>query len=235
MTESASDGFAIQTRELRKIYRMGLVDVRALDGVSLDVRRGEFVALMGPSGSGKTTLLNQVGLMDAPTSGSILINGVETARMDESRRADLRLRQMGYIFQFFSLFMELSALENVMLPAMLASTPPEQARKRGAELLQMVGLGERFHHLPAELSGGQQQRVAIARALMNEPRILLADEPTANLDSKTSDEIIGVFRELNRNLGVTIFMVTHEPEWGRRADRIIKLRDGRVEGEEKPA
>ncbi|MEM3085571.1 MAG: ABC transporter ATP-binding protein [Halobacteria archaeon] len=214
---------------------MGKVDVRALDGVSVEVRRGEFVALMGPSGSGKTTLLNQVGLMDAPTSGSILVEGIETSRMNEAQRADLRLRRMGYIFQFFSLFNELTALENVTLPAMLASTPPEETRQRGAELLALVGLGERMGHRPTELSGGQQQRVAIARALMNRPRILLADEPTANLDSKTSDEILDVFRELNRKLGVTIFMVTHEPELGRKADRIIKLRDGRVEGEESPS
>lgn len=226
-----SDGIAIQTLDLRKVYRMGKVDVRALDGVSVTVRTGEFVALMGPSGSGKTTLLNQVGLMDGPTSGSILIEGVETARMNEAQRADLRLRRMGYIFQFFSLFNELTALENVTLPAMLASAPPEEARRRGAELLGLVGLGDRMDHRPTELSGGQQQRVAIARALMNRPRILLADEPTANLDSKTSLEIIGLFRELNRKLGVTVFMVTHEPELGKRADRIIQLRDGRVEGE----
>ncbi|MBI4362709.1 MAG: ABC transporter ATP-binding protein [Euryarchaeota archaeon] len=222
---------AIRTEDLKKIYLMGKVEVPALNGVSVSIDNGEFVALMGPSGSGKSTMLNQVGILDSPTSGRVLIDGVDTSRMDGERRAHLRLEKLGFIFQFFSLFTELTAIENVMLPMMLTGATPAACRGRAKEYLEMVGLGGRVDHKPAELSGGQQQRVAIARALMNRPKVLLADEPTANLDSKTSLEIIQLFRSLNEDTGVTVFMVTHEPDLGELADRVIMLRDGILESD----
>lgn len=193
----------------------------------MDVRieDGEFVALMGPSGSGKSTLLNMIGLLDTPTSGEIEINKINVSSLNENELADFRLREIGFVFQFFSLLMELDAVENVALPMMIDNRNTEKA----LSLLELVGIGDRADHLPNELSGGQQQRVAIARSLANDPAILLADEPTANLDTATSLQIIDLFRELNRN-GQTIVMVTHEPELGEKADRIIRLRDGMVVG-----
>lgn len=213
----------IELRDIQKIYYMGTIEVPALRGVDLNIGRSEFVALMGPSGSGKSTLLNMMGLLDAPTSGSIFIDGSDVSSLNENERADFRLRKLGFVFQFFSLLMELSALENVALPMIMDNRKYDRA----ASLLELVGLGDRASHTPNELSGGQQQRVAIARALANEPAILLADEPTANLDTESSHQIVKLFRDLNER-GQTIIMVTHEPDLGEKADRIIRLKDGRV-------
>jgi putative ABC transport system ATP-binding protein len=214
----------IELKDIRKIYYMGKIEVPALRGVDLNIGRGEFVALMGPSGSGKSTLLNMMGLLDAPTSGGIFIDGADVSSLNENERAEFRLRKLGFVFQFFSLLMELSALENVALPMIMDNRKYDRA----ASLLELVGLGDRANHTPNELSGGQQQRVAIARALANEPAILLADEPTANLDTESSNQIVGLFRELNEQRGQTIVMVTHEPDLGEKADRIVRLKDGRV-------
>ncbi|MCX9009558.1 MAG: ABC transporter ATP-binding protein [Candidatus Methanoperedens sp.] len=213
----------IELEGVKKIYYMGKIEVPALRGIDLRIDSGEFVALMGASGSGKSTLLNMIGLLDTPTSGRIVLDDVDVSSLNENERADFRLRKLGFVFQFFSLLMELSALENVALPMIMDN----RSHERAASLLELVGLGDRMNHTPNELSGGQQQRVAIARALANEPAILLADEPTANLDTESSHQIVDLFRELNGR-GQTIIMVTHEPELGERADRIIRLKDGRV-------
>lgn len=213
----------IEIENLVKTYHMGKIEVPALRGVDLTIDRGEFVSLMGPSGSGKSTLLNQIGLLDSPTAGKIVIDGVDVSSLNENERADFRLKKLGFVFQFFSLLMELNALENVALPMIM----DKRKYDRAFALLELVGIGDRSAHLPSELSGGQQQRVAIARALANEPAILLADEPTANLDTESSHQIVELFRELN-DQGQTIIMVTHEPELGEKADRIIKIKDGKV-------
>ena len=213
----------IQLTRVKKIYYMGKIEVPALRGVDLNIDSGEFVAIMGPSGSGKSTMLNMLGLLDSPTSGKIVIDGVDVSSLDENGRADFRLRKLGFVFQFFSLLLELKAVENVELPMIM----DERKFDRAAVLLDLVGMGDRTEHYPSELSGGQQQRVAIARALANEPAILLADEPTANLDTESSNQIVDLFRELN-DKGQTIIMVTHEPDIGAKADRIIRLKDGRV-------
>ena len=213
----------LQLKGVKKIYYMGNIEVPALRGVDLDIDSGEFVAIMGPSGSGKSTMLNMLGLLDSPTSGKIVIDGVDVSSLDENGRADFRLRKLGFVFQFFSLLMELKTVENVALPMIM----DERKFDRAAVLLDLVGMGDRLEHYPSELSGGQQQRVAIARALANEPAILLADEPTANLDTESSNQIVDLFRELNNN-GQTIIMVTHEPDIGAKADRIIRLKDGQV-------
>ncbi len=213
----------IELTGVKKIYYMGNIEVPALRGVDLNIDRGEFVAIMGPSGSGKSTMLNMLGLLDSPTSGKIVIDGVDVSSLDENGRADFRLRKLGFVFQFFSLLMELKAVENVALPMIM----DDRKFDRAAVLLDLVGMGDRTEHYPSELSGGQQQRVAIARALANEPAILLADEPTANLDTESSYQIVDLFRELN-NKGQTIIMVTHEPDIGAKADRIIRLKDGQI-------
>ena len=213
----------IKIDNLRKIYYMGKIEVHALRGIELVIEKGEFVALMGPSGSGKSTLLNMIGLLDTPTSGGIVIDGIEVSSLDDNERADFRLRKMGFVFQFFSLLKELNSLENVALPMIMDDRKYDHA----ASLLELVGIGDRADHSPSELSGGQQQRVAIARALANDPAILLADEPTANLDTESSNQIVDIFRELNEK-GQTIVMVTHEPELGEKADRIIRIKDGKV-------
>ena len=213
----------IKIDSLKKIYYMGKIEVHALRGIELVIEKGEFVALMGPSGSGKSTLLNMIGLLDTPTSGGIVIDGIEVSSLDDNERADFRLRKMGFVFQFFSLLKELNSLENVALPMIM----DDRKYDRASSLLELVGIGDRADHSPSELSGGQQQRVAIARALANEPAILLADEPTANLDTESSNQIVGLFRELNEK-GQTIVMVTHEPELGEKADRIIRIKDGKV-------
>lgn len=216
----------IETRDLKKTYTLGKVEVNALNGVNASVEEGEFVAIMGPSGSGKSTFLNMVGMLDVPTSGEIYLNSTEITKMDEHARVKYRLRNIGFVFQFFNLFMELTALENVMFPMMLSGHP--FYKERAEELLESVGLKPRINHLPSELSGGEQQRVTIARALANQPKLLLTDEPTANLDTKATHEIMELFGRLNEEKHQTIIMVTHNPELGAKADRIIHFRDGRV-------
>jgi len=213
----------IELTDVKKIYYMGKIEVPALRGVDLNIDKGEFVAIMGPSGSGKSTMLNMLGLLDSPTSGKIVIDGIDVSSLDENGRADFRLRKLGFVFQFFSLLMELKAVENVGLPMIM----DDRKFDRASVLLDLVGMGDRMEHYPSELSGGQQQRVAIARALANEPAILLADEPTANLDTEASNQIVDLFRELNSE-GQTIIMVTHEPDIGAKADRIIRLKDGQI-------
>ncbi len=218
----------IKTRDLKKSYTLGKVEVQALNGVDSSIEQGEFIAIMGPSGCGKSTFLNMIGMLDTPTSGEIYIDDKDVTEMNRSARAEYRLKHIGFIFQFFNLFNELTAIENVMFPMMLNKKPDH--KERAKELLNIVGLGERLHHLPSELSGGQQQRVTIARSLANSPKILLADEPTGNLDTRSSVEIIELFRKLNMEQGQTIVMVTHSLEIGEKADRIINFRDGKVEG-----
>ncbi len=218
----------IRTQGLTKIFHMGKVAVPALNGIDLSVERGEFVAIMGSSGSGKSTLLNLIGMLDAPTAGKVFIDGCDVSSLQESARAEIRLRRIGFVFQFFNLFPELTALENVMVPLMMAGQDGSACQEKALTLLTTVGLEHRLHHKPSELSGGQQQRATIARALINDPALVLADEPTANLDSKTAAEVLDLLRKLNMERGQTIILVTHEDEWGARADRIIHLRDGRL-------
>ena len=218
----------IEIRDLKKIYAVGEEPVHALDGVSLTVREGEFVAIMGASGSGKSTMLNILGCLDAPTEGSYLLDGIEVARRSRRELADIRLRKLGFVFQNFNLLPRTSAIEQVELPDLyLGRLKRGERRRRALKLLQRVGLGGRGTHTPAELSGGQQQRVAIARALMNEPPVLFADEPTGNLDTKSSIEIMNLFTELSRE-GITIVMVTHEDDIAAYATRHVVMRDGKV-------
>ena len=216
----------IEIQELQKMYLMGKIEVHALRNINLTIEKGEFVAIMGPSGSGKSTLLNMIGMLDTSTSGEIIIDGINTSAMSEKQRAEFRLKKIGFIFQFFSLLMELTALENVMLPMMMSG---ENHKDRAMTLLKIVGMVERAMHMPNELSGGEQQRVAIARALVNKPMLLLADEPTANLDTKSAEQVVNLMRKLNKEIYQTIVLVTHEPELGRKAGRIIWLKDGVVE------
>ena len=220
----------ISLRELRKIYIMGEQEVRALDGVDLDIQKGEFVAIMGPSGSGKSTLMNLIGCLDTPTSGSFLLNNQEVSKMDENELADLRNREIGFVFQTFNLLPRTSALQNVELPLVYSGVSRQERRKRAHETLKRVQLEDRATHAPSELSGGQRQRVAVARALVNNPSLLLADEPTGNLDSKTSLDIMRLFRELHEG-GNTIILVTHEEDIARYATRTIKLLDGRIQSD----
>jgi len=219
----------IQLRDIHKRYSLGEVDVHALQGVSLDIQHGEYVALMGPSGSGKTTLMNTLGCLDHPTSGSYQLEGEEVVSMSGDARARLRNRKIGFVFQNFNLLSRTSAFENVELPMMYSSRlHGVERRRRVRELLKKVGLESRSDHHPSQLSGGQQQRVAVARALANQPPILLADEPTGNLDSHTSREIMGLFRQLNEEDGITIILVTHDQEVARHSRRAIVLRDGQI-------
>jgi putative ABC transport system ATP-binding protein len=217
---------------LRRYYGMGAVQVRALDGVSLKIGRGEFIGVMGPSGSGKSTLLHLLGLLDRPTGGSLTIDGVDVGALSERERTKFRLRRLGYVFQDYALVPELTAQENVYLPSMARGMTPQECTFLCTEILTVVGLGDRIHHLPSQMSGGEQQRVAIARALVNRPALLLADEPCANLDTRNSQVILDLFRKLNRELHQTIVMVSHE-EWHKQYfDRIIMMKDGVIEKEE---
>lgn len=218
--------YVVRTRNLRKTYQMGKVLVGALRGVDLDIKRGEYISIMGPSGSGKSTLFNMIGGLDKPTEGSVYINEVDLAQLDAYELAWLRCRTIGYIFQTFNLIPVMTALENVTLPMIFAGVPEDDRKERGIELLRRVGLGDRLHHKPAELSGGQQQRVAIARAFANDPSIILADEPTGNLDLKTGKEIIGLLKELNEEKGVTVISATHDLKMIDVSDRVIWIRDG---------
>ena len=218
----------IEIKKLTRIYMMGEVRVPALNNVTFDIKRGEFAAIMGKSGSGKSTLLHQLGLLDAPTSGEIIIDGKNLLSLSESHKAKFRLERFGYVFQEYALLPELTALENVYLPAMAAGRRKEECIKNGAHTLEQVGLGNRLNHRPREMSGGEQQRVAIARALINRPDILFADEPTANLDSGSSKQILELFQKLNLDIGLTILMVTHELDDRMYVSRVIWLKDGEL-------
>jgi ABC-type lipoprotein export system ATPase subunit len=219
----------IELHDVWKVYTLDEVRVEALRGVSLAIEQGEFVALMGPSGSGKSTLMNMLGCLDRPTKGSYLLSGEEVVSMSPDARAHLRNRKIGFVFQNFNLLARTSAVENVELPLLYSRTTSSRKRRQLAEgLLEQVGLSDRLDHHPGQLSGGQQQRVAIARALVNEPSILMGDEPTGNLDSRTSKEVLQLFRDLNQRNGITIVLVTHDQDVARNAKRAIVLRDGQV-------
>ncbi len=218
----------IQLSDIAKAYKVGTEHIHALRSVSLEIHRNEYVALMGPSGSGKSTLMNILGCLDSPSGGKYVLNNISVAQMPDNELAEVRNKEIGFVFQSFNLLPRSTALENVMLPLIYAGFNKTDRLKRGKEVLEQVGLGDRMMHKPNELSGGQRQRVAIARALVNRPAIILADEPTGNLDSKTSVEIMGLFEEIHKN-GNTIILVTHEEDIAQHAHRIIRLKDGVVE------
>jgi ABC-type lipoprotein export system ATPase subunit len=223
----------IELRDITKTYHLGEIDVPVLKGVSLDVGRGEFVALMGASGSGKSTLMNILGCLDRPSSGSYVLDGQLVSDLSSDERARVRNSKIGFVFQSFNLLSRTTALENVMMPLSYAAHVSEkEARKRAKELLDRVGLADRMDHYPSQLSGGQQQRVAIARSLINHPPLLFADEPTGNLDSRTSQEVLEMFQKLNDEEKITIILVTHDANVGGIAKRTIRMRDGKIENEE---
>ena len=215
---------------IKKIYRLGAQQVRALDGVDIKIYENEYVAIMGPSGSGKSTMMNILGCLDTPTVGTYILNGTDVSKMDDNRLADIRNREIGFVFQSFNLLPKYSSIENVALPLIYAGIPKEVRLEKARAALTQVGLEERMEHKPSELSGGQRQRVAVARALINNPSIILADEPTGNLDTKTSIEIMNLFEEIYKN-GNTVIVVTHEEDIAKYARRIIRLRDGKVESD----
>ena len=218
----------IDARDITKIYQMGDVEVRALRGASLQVSRKELVSVMGPSGSGKSTLMNILGCLDQPTSGEYYLEGLEIDRLDDNKLAEIRGKKIGFVFQTFNLLARTTALTNVELPLIYSGMGGRRRRERAIAALNAVGLSDRVHHRPNELSGGQQQRVAIARALINDPAIILADEPTGNLDSKSGAEIMAIFQRLNEEQGITIIFVTHEPEIAQHTHRIVRIADGRI-------
>lgn len=221
--------YTVMTRDVVKVYGEGETEVRALDGVSVTIKSGEYISIMGPSGSGKTTLFNAIGGLSKPTSGNVFIDEIDVAQLDATELAWLRCRKIGYIFQSYNIVKVMTALENVTLPMLFGGIPPDEAQDRAVEILTRVGLGERLLHTPKELSGGQQQRVAIARAFANQPAIILADEPTANLDLKTGEEIIDLMKEMNEERGVTVICSTHDHKMLDISDRIIWMRDGKLE------
>ncbi len=221
----------IKAENLIKIYKVGDAEVHALRGVNLEVGKGEFVSIVGASGSGKSTLLHILGGLDKPTEGSVYIDGRNLSEMSDDELAEIRCLKIGFVFQFHNLIPTLTALENVELPMIFAKVSTEERKRRAKKLLESVGLGDRMNHLPSQLSGGQQQRVAIARALANNPEVILADEPTGELDSKNSHLIMKTLSELRENYGVTIIVVTHDMEMAKYADRIIKMKDGKIVGE----
>ncbi len=220
--------YTVVCRDVQKEYRLGTQTVYALRNISLEIKRGEYISIMGPSGSGKSTLFNMIGGLDSPSKGKVFIDEVDIAQLDPFELAWLRCRKIGYIFQTFNLIPVMTALENVTLPMIFAGLTPDKYLPKGVAVLKQVGLGERLHHKPTELSGGQQQRVAIARSLANDPAIVLADEPTGNLDLKTGREIIALLRHLNKAKGVTIISATHDLKMLDVSDRIFWVRDGRV-------
>ncbi len=218
---------AIELRDIRKTYENGSLKVPVLHGLTFTIDRGEYVAIMGPSGSGKSTLMNIIGCLDRPTSGTYVLDGVDVSELDDNALAELRLRKLGFIFQGFNLLARTDALKNVALPLFYAGIPARRRMQRAQQALDEVGIGDRGRHQPSQLSGGQQQRVAIARALINDPAVLLADEPTGNLDSRTSDDIMALFERLHAG-GRTIVMVTHDPNVAKNAQRVVQLLDGLV-------
>jgi putative ABC transport system ATP-binding protein len=222
----------IRLQNISRRYQMGAETVHALREVALEIQRGEYVAIMGPSGSGKSTLMNLIGCLDTPTAGEYELNGTQVGQMNDNQLAEIRNREIGFVFQTFNLLSRSNALHNVELPLIYAGVPAEERRRVALDVLAQVGLADRIHHKPSELSGGQRQRVAVARALVNKPSILLADEPTGNLDSKTGNEIMALFEELSRK-GNTIILVTHEEDIARNARRILRIRDGRIASDEK--
>lgn len=225
------DAIAIRLRDIKKIYKMGGQELAALNGINLDIKRGEFAALMGPSGSGKSTLMNILGCLDRPTVGSYELEGKEVAHLSDDELAMMRNKHIGFVFQNFNLLSRISSLENVALPLVYAGVGVSDRRKRAQQVLEAVGLGDRAEHLPNELSGGQRQRVAIARALVNNPEIIMADEPTGNLDTKSTKEIMEIFQEMHGR-GKTIILVTHEPEIAVCANRQLLVRDGVITRDE---
>jgi putative ABC transport system ATP-binding protein len=229
LTRAAEAAEVIRLEGVHKTYAMGDVEVHALRGVSLTIREGEFVAIMGTSGSGKSTMMNIIGCLDNPTRGTYSLGGRDVSALSKDERADIRLRQLGFVFQGFNLLSRTSALENVELPMLYAGVDAAERHRRATEALHSVGLVGREQNHPNQLSGGQQQRVAIARALVNEPRLILADEPTGALDSRTSVEVMEIFQRLNRELGITLVLVTHEADIAAYADRIVVFKDGRIQ------
>jgi putative ABC transport system ATP-binding protein len=218
----------IELEQIHKVYKTGDVEVHALRGVSLTIREGEFVAIMGTSGSGKSTTMNIIGCLDRPTRGTYSLDGQDVSAMSKDERADVRLRKLGFVFQGFNLLSRTSALENVELPMLYAGVDADERRSRAARALASVGLAGREHNHPNQLSGGQQQRVAIARSLVNDPALILADEPTGNLDSRTSIEVMEIFQHLNRERRITLILVTHEPDIAEYADRVVVFKDGKI-------
>jgi len=229
-TEMSEAKPLIEIQDLTKVYRMGEIEIHALRGVSFDVRAGELLSIMGPSGSGKSTLMNIIGCLDQPTSGHYHLDGEDISCLDDDRLASIRNRKIGFVFQSFNLLARTTALQNVELPLVYAGA--HNRRKQAQAALEAVGLGDRLHHRPNELSGGQQQRVAIARAIVNEPAIILADEPTGNLDSQSGAEIVALFQQLNRERGLTVIFVTHDAHISRHTGRIIYLNDGQIINQE---
>ncbi|MBQ7169886.1 MAG: ABC transporter ATP-binding protein [Synergistaceae bacterium] len=221
----------ITVKELTKIYVTGDIELRALDGVSFEIERGEFVCVMGPSGSGKSTMMNILGCLDVPTSGHYELDGVDVKDQDKAELADIRNQKLGFVFQGFNLLPKVDAVENVELPLLYRGVGSSARRKTAVKALERVGLGQRLHHRPAQMSGGQQQRVAIARAIVGEAPIILADEPTGNLDTKTTVEIMNIFTDLHRQ-GITVILVTHEPEIATWSERVLRFRDGRLIADE---
>jgi len=221
--------FIVQVRNVSKIYRRGEEEVHALRDVTLNIVRGEYVSIMGPSGSGKSTLFNMIGGLDTPTSGSVLIDGYRLSELSPSQLAWVRCHRIGFVFQSFNLIPTMTALENVAIARIFAGVPPAQARRDAAETLERVGLGHRLHHLPPQVSGGQQQRIAIARALVNKPSIILADEPTGNLDLHTGEEIINLIGEMKATLGITIITATHDMKMLSASDVVFWIKDGQLE------
>jgi len=225
----------LETRNVKRTYQMGKVMVSALRGVSLEIEEGQFVAILGPSGSGKSTLLHVLGGLDRPDEGEVLIDDISLYALNDNRLADVRLRKIGFVFQFFNLLPRLTALRNVEIPLTLADVSEQESIKKAKEMLELVGLGDRITHRPTELSGGEQQRVAIARALINDPEIVLADEPTGNLDTTTGGEIVSLMQHLNKDKRQTFVVVTHDPSVAENADRILFLKDGLIQGEKRGA
>lgn len=224
--------YTIEMHEVTKIYKMDNINVVGVENINLKIKRGEFICIMGPSGSGKSTMLHLMGCLDKPTSGKVFIDGIDTSKMSEDELANLRRDKIGFVFQLFNLYPTLTALENVELPMLIAKKDKEFRRKRAIELLKMVEMEELKDHLPSELSGGQRQKIAIARSLANNPRIILADEPTGNLDSKSGEEVMKIFKDLNKK-GKTIVIVTHNENVAKFAERIILLKDGKIIKDEK--